>query len=461
MTSIEAIAEKKRIALTSVAAALFLTGGKLVVGLATNSLGILSEAAHSGLDLLAALLTYGAVSISDRPPDRNHQYGHGKIENVSALLQTVLLLITCAWIVWEAISRMITKETHVEATVWSFGVMVVSIIIDVGRSRALRRVARKHNSQALEADALHFSSDVWSSSVVIMGLIFVSVGFPVVDSIAAIGVALLVLFVSYRLGRRTVDALMDRVPEGLYKEILETIQQVEGVDEVRSIRLRPSGPRVFVDTTIGIRRTTPFHQAHTIMDNVERAAQATHPYLDVVVHAEPLESDDEAIVDKVRMIVMSKGLPAPHNLEVHHTNGNYHVDFDIEYHKGKPFSDAHGISSEIEEEIRRSIPSVERVTIHMEEYEPGERDYSDVTHAEKSLRDRIRACVLEERQILGCDDITLLKVGSRYNVSIACRTDSSKSLAEVHEIVTTTEAALYRRFKNLRRVTIHAEPGRI
>jgi len=451
--------EKKAAALSSVAAAVFLTGLKLFVGLETNSLGILSEAAHSALDLMAAVITYVAIVLAAKPPDREHQYGHGKIENLSALVETFLLFLTCSWIIWEAVGRLSGGAAHVEANVWSFAVMGVAILVDFGRSRHLGKVARKHQSQALEADALHFSSDVWSSLVVIAGLVFVSLGFPAVDSIAAIAVALLVLFVSYRLGRRTVDALVDRTPSGLYEEVLEAVRGVEGVQEVRSIRLRPSGPKVFVDTTVGIRRTTPFERAHAIMDDVERAIHASHTDVDVVVHAEPLESDDETIVDKVRMIALQKGMRAPHNLEVHHTGGRYFIDFDLEYRRGKSFVEAHEVAAEIEREIHESLGSVEKVTIHLEEYQPEEVELTDVGHAEATLRESIRARVLLDERVLGCSDVTLLKLDGAYNASVTCQVEESTSLDEVHTIVAETENALYREFGQLRRVTIRAEPA--
>jgi cation diffusion facilitator family transporter len=452
------IREKKNVALSSVLAAVFLTTFKLVVGIQTNSLGILSEAAHSGLDLIAAALTYLAVRVADRPPDKEHQYGHGKIENVSALLQTILLFITCAWIIWEAIHRLISLETHIEATYWAFTVMAIAIVIDLSRSRALSRIAKKHNSQALEADALHFSSDVWSSLVVIVGLVFVSLGYPIVDAIAAVGVALLVLFVSYRLGRRTIDALMDRVPEGLYERILKAVQNVTGVVEVRSIRLRTSGAKVFVDAVVVIRRTTPFERAHAIVDAVEDAVRALHPSADVVIHPEPYQSKDETISDKIRMIVVGKGLRAPHNLEVHHANGKYHIDFDLEYQQGKSFSEAHEMSSEIENEIRETVPSVETVTIHMEEYQPIEAELVDVTNTESALLEKIQEKVQKYRRDVESSEIRLLKAGNTFNLSLTCLIDRTKTLDEVHRIISEIESMLYKAFPELRRVTIHAEP---
>jgi cation diffusion facilitator family transporter len=458
MLSHDAINEKKRIALTSVLAAVFLTGFKLVVGLGTNSLGILSEAAHSGLDLMAAVITLVAVTFADKPADDDHQYGHGKIENISAFVETLLLIITCGWIIWEAVSRLAAQSHHVEANAWSFVVMATSIVVDVSRSRALYRVARKYHSQALEADALHFSSDIWSSLTVIGGLFFVSIGYPAFDAIAAMTVALLVLFVSYRLGRRTIDALMDRVPAGIRTQVEEAVRSVDGVEEVRSLRIRPSGAKIFVDTVVGVRRTAPFQRVHSIMDSVEQAVHRVHAYADVVVHAEPFEGRDESIIDKIRMIVVNTGLRAPHNLEVHLTDGKYYIDFDVEYQRGKTFDEAHAIASEIEGQIRGEFASVEKVTIHMEEYHAAERKLVNVTEAEAQLARDIRTVTERHNDVVACRDLTLLREGEQYSATLTCQIDRSRSLDEVHLIVSEIEGVLFHHFKQLRRVTIHAEP---
>jgi len=450
--------EKILVALSSVGAAIFLTGFKLVVGMRTNSLGILSEAAHSGLDLLAATITLLAVTIAERPADQDHQYGHGKVENISAFVETMLLVITCGWIIVEAIKRLAEHTSHVEATVWSFVVMGVSIIVDLSRSRVLGRAAKKYHSQALEADALHFSSDIWSSLTVMGGVFFVAMGYPLMDSLAAIIVALLVLFVSYRLGRRTVDALMDRVPAGLQEVVTNAIRSVEGVEETRNVRLRASGEKLFVDATVAIRRTLPFEQAHRIMDAIEREASSVHPDIDVVVHAEPMESADETISDKVHMIVQNLGLRAPHNLEVHIIDGKYFIDFDVEYQRGKSFEDAHDKASEIEQRIKENLPSVGKVTIHMEEFLPDERRLSNVTDVEYALQEQIRTIVRRDIRVISLSDCMLLKQGTMYNVALTCTMEKTKTLEEVHQIISELETALYRRFKQLRRVTIHAEP---
>jgi cation diffusion facilitator family transporter len=443
MSASDPTREKARVALSSVLAAVFITGLKLVVGLKTNSLGILSEAAHSGLDMLAAVLTLVAVIIAARPPDKEHPYGHGKVENISAFVETLLLVATCVWIIKEAVERLVSGTAHVEASMWGFGVIVLSIIIDFSRSRALNRAAKKHRSQALEADALHFSSDVWSSLVVLAGLVFVSLGQPLVDAVAAIVVAALVLVVSYRMGRRTIEALMDRMPEGLEEELHAVMRRVEGVSEIRGIRLRQSGSKMFLDTTVAIPRTMLFHQAHDVMDNIERSVRSRYPEMDVIVHGEPFERNDETIAERIRMIILARGLAAPHHLEVHQRDDRYQVEFDVEFSKEKDFVEAHDITTEIERE----------------EYQPETSEVGEETGREADLRERVSECIRNEKRVVRFADVNLLKIGDRYNLSVTCGFDRGKTLGEIHEIVSEVEKRLYDRLKELRRVTIHAEPS--
>jgi cation diffusion facilitator family transporter len=287
--------EKQTAALTSLIAAVGLTAFKIIVGVATGSLGILAEAAHSGLDLVAAAMTWLAVRISDRPPDSGHPYGHGKIENLSALFETVLLLVTCGWIVWEAMHRLLFHKGVVEVTVWSFAVMATSIAIDLSRSRVLARAAKKYNSQALEADALHFRTDVWSSGVVILGLAAVKAGqwFPPLaflvngDTAAALGVSAVVVWVSVELGRRTVDALLDTAPAGMEKRIAAAVEAVAGVRDCHHVRIRYSGPMLFIDLHVLVDGKQSLADAHGLTERIEEAIQQIAPRADVTVHPEP------------------------------------------------------------------------------------------------------------------------------------------------------------------------------
>jgi len=287
--------EKKSVALNSVFAALLLTGMKVVVGVLTGSLGILAEAAHSGLDLVAAFMTFLAVRFSSRPADRNHPYGHGKVENLSALFETILLLVTCAWISYEATHRLIYQGVEIEVTFWSFAVMVISILVDISRSRMLYRAAKKYNSQALEADALHFSTDIWSSGVVLLGLSCVKIGewFPDLsflaqaDAIAALIVALIVVWVSFQMGDRTIQTLLDAAPEGMEENIIKTVEIIPGVMNCHNVRLRYSGPQLFVDIHILVDGSRTLRETHQLTDQIEQVIQQLIPSADVTVHPEP------------------------------------------------------------------------------------------------------------------------------------------------------------------------------
>lgn len=279
--------EKKKVAGISVFAAIFLTTFKLVIGILTGSLGILSEALHSALDLVAAVITYFTVRVSDRPADKHHHFGHGKTENFSALLETILLIITCVWIVYEAISRLASGNTHIEVTIWSYIVVISSIIVDVSRSRALYKVARKYNSQALEADALHFATDIWSSVVVLVGLICAHFGIFAADSIAALGVAVIVLTVSYRLGKKAIDVLLDRSPITLSNEIESIIQYIPEVIQFHDLKVRVAGADTFVNVTIHVNPELNITAAHTISHKVEKMICERINRCEVHVHYEP------------------------------------------------------------------------------------------------------------------------------------------------------------------------------
>ena len=298
MSHNQAQKEKTSAALSSVIAAVGLTTFKIIVGVATNSLGILAEAAHSGLDLMAAVMTFFAVRVSDKPADKQHPYGHGKVENVSALFETLLLLATSGWIIYEAARRLTTPETHVEVSIWSFIVMGTSIVIDMTRSRILYAAAKKHNSQALEADALHFSTDIWSSSVVILGLGLVTVARWVPslsflekgDAVAALVVAAIVIFVSGELGIRSIQALLDAAPKnGERDRIIQEVSKMEDVADVHAVRIRSSGAGWFVDMHVTMNGRMSLNKSHALTERIEEKVQAILPEADVMVHVEPLE----------------------------------------------------------------------------------------------------------------------------------------------------------------------------
>ena len=282
------IGEKNSAAIMSVFAAAALTCFKLLVGVLTGSLGILSEALHSALDLLAAAMTWFAVKFSDKPADDEHMYGHGKIENLSALVEAVLLFATCAWVVWEAVSRLTSGETQIEITFWAFAVVVASILVDFFRSRHLMKVAKKYNSQALEADALHFSTDILSSAVVLVGLISASLGCHSADAVAALGVSAIVAVVSFRLASRAVAALIDTAPIGIADEISSIIKNTGGVVKWHDLRVRGNGSQFDVEVNIHVSRNLTIVEAHDISENLEYGIRKRLGCQSIVsIHVEP------------------------------------------------------------------------------------------------------------------------------------------------------------------------------
>lgn len=363
--------EKFRVALSSVIAAIFLTGTKLVIGLYTGSLGILSEAAHSALDLGAALMTLFAVRISDRPADDEHHYGHGKIEGFSAFIEVLLLLVTCGYIIYEAVHRITTGNIEIEVTPYAFGVIILSIIIDASRSRALYRVAKKTNSQALEADALHFSSDIWSSVVVLAGLVcYKFFGIKLADSIAALVVSILVIVVSIRLAIRTVDVLLDKAPAQMRETIYSLIKNTDGISKIHRLRVRTTGNMVFSDMVVLVPSDLSIEEAHKISNHIEHKIRSAYPNSDVTIHMEPDEKDTldqqtyrlivERILNEHR--IMFKGY---HKLSVICFNRSHHISVHIELDKDAKLNEAHAVCDHLEGDIREAVPQ-SSVTIHVE-----------------------------------------------------------------------------------------------
>ena len=371
--------EKVGVAFNSLLAAIFLTGTKLVVGIITLSLGIISEAAHSGLDLVAAGMTYFTVKRSDKPADAEHHYGHGKFENLSALLEAILLLITCVWIIIESIKRLFFKPVVVKVIPVSFVVLVIAIVIDFSRSRALAKMAKKHQSQALEADALHFQSDIFSSLVVILGLIFVRIGLPVADPLAALGVAVVVLHASWKLGKRTVDALIDRAPEGLDQKIRQMVQTIPQVSSISRLRLRRAGNHYFLDMNVMLEKDSSLEKAHKVTTVIEDKISELLPNSDVVVHTEPEEGagflEDKADLlrdgEEEKKIVYEilkqhfADFVEFHDLTLRRIKGSRLISLHLVVPGDIKIEDAHKLCDHLENDIKERLGSSE-ISIHIE-----------------------------------------------------------------------------------------------
>ncbi len=410
-------AEKRTVATNSLLAALAITGLKIVVGITTGSLGIISEAAHSGLDLIAAAVTLFSVHVSDKPADADHQYGHGKVENFSAFIETGLLLLTCVLIVYEAAKRLFFRHVEIDPSVAAFLVMFFSMAVDFWRSGALGKIALKYDSQALQADALHFSTDIWSSGVVVVGLAVVMVGRKLqiawlsdADPIAALFVAGVIVFVSARLARKTIDALLDTAPIGARARIISAVSNVDGILEVGR-----------------------------------------------VLHSIPRPASAENIFDRVRAVATRHNLNV-HDVSVQDLDGKLHVEQHLEMDEHLPLKSAHDRVTMLEFEIREENPEIASILTHIES-EPATIEPGEQIERDARLEERLKTVAREFPEILDMHEIEVKRVREHVYVSCHCTFPDELPLSRVHDLSTALEIRFRQEAPELFRVLIHPEPS--
>lgn len=455
--------EKRRVALNSVFAAVAITALKAVVGITTGSLGILSEALHSALDLVAAVITLLSVRVSDRPADADHHYGHGKFENFSAFIETGLLALTCVWIVYEAVRRLLFRSVEVEPSVAAFLVMGFSIATDFWRSRALKRVAVKYDSQALEADALHFSTDIWSSCAVILGLSVVWAGrslhmpsLQLADPIAALFVAGIVMTVTYRLGRETVDALVDAAPAGLHDAVVQAVDGVTGVLTTESVRLRRAGNRTFADVRVAIARTLSFERTETVSKDVAAAVRGVVPNAEITVRAVPRASTDESLFDQVRTMAARHSV-AIRDLGIVEFDGALDIEPFLEFDGSLTLKDVHDRVSAIETEMSAELPRVRSIVTHVApagSIATGAEGIHDPV-----LQGALRAAAMQIEGILDVHDFRIRRAGDQLDVSCHCLLADDTPLMSVHEKLLDAEQRVRACDRRLGRILLHPEPA--
>ena len=453
--------EKEQVALTSIAASAGLTVAKAIVGVATGSLAILSEAGHSLIDLGATVMTYVAVRISGKPADDRHHYGHGKVEAVSALAETALLFLLSGVVIWEATKRLSEHEAHaVDATFWAFGVIVVSVVVDFFRSRALSRAAKATQSHALEADALHFSSDLWSSLAVLVGLTGVYFGLPWADSVAALAVAVLVCVAGWRLGKRTIDTLTDVAPPGAAVAITAIAEKVPGVVRVDQVRARAVGETTFIDLAVAVSRTLPLDRVDAIKADVAAALRARMPGAEPIVTTDPVALSNETVLDRVMVIARNRAL-AVHHVTVHEIDDRLAVSLDLEVGGKLSLRAAHELADGLERAIAAELgPGVE-VETHIE---PLQAQYA---HGREAPPERVKAVAIAlgeiaaaGRVIRDVHDVRVRETDEGEIVNFHCRVDPELTVQAVHESVDALERALKERSASIKRVIGHAEPTR-
>lgn len=467
--------EKKRAAINSVLAAVLLTLLKVVVGLATNSLGILSEAAHSAFDLLAAGVTYWAVRYAAAPADSEHPYGHGKAENLAALVECLLLLITCIWVLYEAANRLFFEPVPVRASLWALGVMIVSIIVDYNRSHMLMRVAKKYNSQALEADALHFSTDMWSSAVVIAGLLGMYLAsfldpasswrpwLEKSDALAAVGVCVIIIKVSVALGRQAVNVLLDAGDAAAMARIRPAITGLRGVLGVVSLRLRRSGSTLFVEAVLSVGGNLMLEEAHSISEEVERLIKKEEPHADVSVQLVPLRAQTQDRLALVRKLAVAHGFSI-HAVEIVELEGAGNgqelqllLELHVEMDPHMPLGAAHDSVSSFEQRLREEFPKASIVT-HLE---PQNTPHSPKPVSSKDagrIEESIRTLLANYKEVSDCHNVFARSYGENIYVTFHCRMPADTTVAVTHATASALQVELHKALPELQRVTVHMEP---
>jgi cation diffusion facilitator family transporter len=450
--------QAEHVARLSLVAALALAGVKLVAGLASHSLSLLSEAAHSGLDAAATLLTFLAVRIASRPPDADHQYGHGKAESLAALVQTLALLALSAFLTVKAVDRLTGGGPLVEATWYAFGVVVLSMAVDAQRSRMLRRAARRFRSPALEADALNFTVDLLASAAVLVGLGLVRLGHPRADAITTLLIAGYVAVASILMGRRSMDALMDRAPAGATERVREAAGSVEGVEEVRRVRLRTAGGRLQADVVVAIPRTLPLESAHDLTEEIELSIRAVEPGADVVVHVEPLANEKLISQSVLSIAARDPRVHQVHNVFAAARPEGLHISLHAKFPGTMSLAEAHTIAEELEPAIAGEIPGVARVDTHLEPLETPAPMGADATARRTELVEQTKALAERQPEVQNCHEVVVTECEGLLSIVMHCAAAPGLSVHAVHDAATRIETDVYRRWPEVERVTVHFEP---
>ena len=447
--------EKRRAALLSVGSAVVLVSLKAFLVLRTGSLGVLSEALHSGLDLLAAVITFLSVRVSDEPADERHPYGHGKFENFSAFVETALLLLTALYIIYEAFDRLFFHSVHIQPSITAILVLLVALAIDVTRARALKHVAQKYSSEALEADALHFSTDVWSTMVVIAGIGLVWAGetwnlpwLAYADALAGLAVAAIILWVGSQLGKRTLDALLDVAPKGLQQEIAMAVARMDGVLDVDRVRVRRAGNRHFVDATVSVARTASLEQVHALSDAIEKRIGEIVPS-DVMVHAEPRAPQGEHLFEAIRAVAQRMGL-AIHDVTALQQAGQLFIELHLEVDENLSLRDAHRQATELEEGIRKLRDGSTDVNIHIEplgrHIATPDAGAGEMKQLSRAIEEFLNALPSEFDELVNCHDVRVRQVEHHILASCHCTMKGALPITQVHDVTAALEDRVKEKF---------------
>ena len=458
-------AEKRRVALHSMLAAASMTILKLAAGLVSGSLGVLSDAAHSALDLAGATLTFFSVRVSDKPADEDHTYGHGKVENISSLAEAGLMVVSCAWIIREAVSRILSRRLELHHSLWPVLVLLASIAIDYWRSHQLRAVARRTGSPALAMDAFHFASDIWSTLAVLagLGLSWLGLQFDIrwlryADPVAAIVVSLMILRITFSLTRETLGVLMDQISADVRRQIVNQVERVPGVLAVEQARVRRAGAAHFADLTIALPRHFTFEHTGELVRAATEAVHCTLPDADVVIHTVPRAGRADSIFDRVRAVAARNNVSV-HELSVQSHHGRLRVEQHVELNENMPLLEAHNFVTAMEAEILRETPEVDSVLTHIESEPATIEQPEEFVVEDRRIEVALRAAAKSFPEVVDVHEITVRHAGDHVDLSCHCTLPDTLPMHRVHHVITALEDRFKIECPEVAKVTIHPEPA--
>ena len=450
--------DKQRVALISLLASAGLAAIKFTAALLSGSLALLSEAFHSLLDCGATALTLFTVRFSERPADAEHHYGHAKAESVAALVEAGLLFAVCAWVAFEAVSRLLSGSHEVSLSWWLFAILIGSIVIDFNRSRALSRVAKKTSSDALAADALHFQADMWSSAAVLAGLALVGLGFDWGDSAAALVVSAFIANAAYGLASRTLNTLLDAAPEGITAKVEDAAQITDGVLRVNRLRARPVGSTVYIDLAVDVPRTLPSPRLEKLRSELMDRIHSEIEGADLTLQLLPVALDTETAFEKVTHVAAGHGLLI-HHLTVQDLDGRLAVSFDLEVDGAMSLVAAHDLATKLETDIRDGLGGHVEVESHIEPISPRLIEGKEPSAAvSKKITTALKRLALKQKPLSDLHNIRVRTTDAGLFVHYHCRFAPDTSVARVHEAVDAIEVALMKTHPAINRVIAHAEP---
>jgi cation diffusion facilitator family transporter len=445
--------EKLRATILGVAAASFLTGLKLVAGILSNSLAVLAEAAHSALDLASAVTGFFAIRLSDRPADREHQYGHGKADSVGGFFAALFLLITCFWIIFEGITRLMHGTVELDVTLLTIAVIMISITVDAERTLVFRRIGKKTGSPTIQGESLHFASDIASSSAVLGGLFFITWGYTSVDTYLALGISVYFFYTSVSLIVARINDFLDKVPSELSAKIEKTVKGIKGVTACDRVRVRKSGAKMFMDVVVSVDPRTSLVASHKIASQVEKAIGKRFKESDVLVHVNP-SSHKEELIDRIRDIALNEGAKGVHGVDVESYGEDLRVSVHLEFSPSTPLRRAHRIASRVESRVK-SLPKVTEALTHIE---PEKQQNGALKREGGGLANKIREVAKTQKGVESCHDVFIAEVGKKYHVTMHCTFDERLSVERVHEISTNLEEQVIREVQDVADVVVHSEP---